>query len=99
MESWYTLKGIPDKDSDTTWLEYLLNFLDPIGWRKLEQWNPSGSTPEEWERNKNSAKLFMEFLHSSMDHPVSQWCMIYQLEEIRIKTGEHQMTSLYGSKD
>ena len=27
MESWYKLQGIPDKDSDTTWLEYLLNFL------------------------------------------------------------------------
>ena len=30
----------------------------------------------------------MEFLHSSIDHPVSQWCRIYQLEEIRIKAGE-----------
>ena len=30
----------------------------------------------------------MEFLHSSMDHPVSQRCRIYQLEEIRIKAGE-----------
>ena len=31
MESWYTLQGIPDKDGDTTQLEYLLNFLGPIG--------------------------------------------------------------------
>ena len=30
MESWYTLQGIPDKDGDTTQLEYLLNFLGPI---------------------------------------------------------------------
>ena len=30
----------------------------------------------------------MKFLHSSMDHPVSQRCRIYQLEEIRIKAGE-----------
>ena len=30
----------------------------------------------------------MEFLHSSMDHPVSQRCRIYQLEEIRVKAGE-----------
>ena len=30
----------------------------------------------------------MDFLHSSMDHPVSQQCRIYQLEEIRIKAGE-----------
>ena len=28
----------------------------------------------EREKNKKSAKLFMEFLHSSMDHPVSQRC-------------------------
>ena len=72
MESWYTLQGIPDKDVDTTQLEYLLNFLGPIGQRKHEQWNPSGATAEEREKNKKSAKLFMEFLHSSMDHPVSQ---------------------------
>ena len=30
----------------------------------------------------------MDFLHSSMNHPVSQQCRIYQLEEIRIKVGE-----------
>ena len=88
MESWYTLQGIPDKDGDTTRLEYLLNFLGPIGRRKQEQWNPCGTTAEEQEKNKKSAKLFMEFLHSSMDHPVSQRCRIYQLEEIRIKAGE-----------
>ena len=88
MESWYMLQGIPDKDSDTTWLEYLLKFLGPIRWRKHKQWNSSGATTEEGERNKKSAKLFMELRHSSMDHPVSQWCRIYQLEEIRIKAGE-----------
>ena len=84
MESWYTLQGIPDKAGDTTWLEYLLNFLGPIRQRKHEQWNPSGATAEEWEKNK----LFMEFIHSSMDHLVSKQCRIYQLEEIRIKAGE-----------
>ena len=31
MESWYMLQGIPDKAGDTTRLEYLLNFLGPIG--------------------------------------------------------------------
>ena len=30
----YNLQVIPDKNSDTTWLEYLLNFLDLIRWRK-----------------------------------------------------------------
>ena len=49
---------------------------------------PSGSPAEEWEKNKMSAKLFMEFLHSSMDYPVSQWCRIYQLEELRIEAGK-----------
>ena len=88
MESWYTLQGIPDKDGDTAQLEYLLNFLGPIRRRKHKEWNPSGTTAEEQEKNKKSAKLFMEFLHSSMDHPVSQQCRIYQLEEIRIKAGE-----------
>ena len=88
IESWYMLQGIPDKAGDTTRLEHLLNFLAPIGRRKHELWNPSGTTAEEREKNKKSAKLFMEFLHSSMDHPVSQRCRIYQLEEIRIKAGE-----------
>ena len=88
IESWYTLQGIPATDGDTTRLEYLLNFLGPIGRRKHEQWTPSGATAEEREKNKKSAKLFMDFLHSSMDHPISQRCRIYQLEEIRIKAGE-----------
>ena len=30
MESWYMLQGILEKDVDTTWLGYLLNFLGPI---------------------------------------------------------------------
>ena len=37
MESWYMLQGIPDKAGDTIRLEYLLNFLGPIGPRKHEQ--------------------------------------------------------------
>ena len=31
MESCYMLQGIPDKAGDTTRIEYLLNFLGPIG--------------------------------------------------------------------
>ena len=62
--------------------------MGPIGRRKHKQWNPSGATAEEQEKNKKSAKLFMDFLHSSMDHPISQRFRIYQLEEIRIKAGE-----------
>ena len=30
----------------------------------------------------------MKFLHDGMDHPVSQQCRIYQLEEIRIRDGK-----------
>ena len=45
MESWYTLQ--PDKAGDTMWLEYLLNFLGPIGRRKHKQSNPSGTTAKE----------------------------------------------------
>ena len=40
------------------------------------------------EKNRQSAKLFMEFLHSYMDYLVSQRCRIYQLEQTRIKAGE-----------
>ena len=53
-------------------MEYLPNFFGLIGWRKYDQWNPSGITAEELEMRKKSAKLFMEFLHSSMYHPISQ---------------------------
>ena len=88
MESWYKFQGIPDKDGDTTQLEYLLNFLCLIKWRKHKQWNPSGATAEEWEKKKKSVKLFIEFLHSSMDHPASQWSRIYQFEDTRVKAGE-----------
>ena len=64
-----------------------------ISWVLSDEGSMSGGTPlvqpqRKWEKNKKSAKLFMEFLHSSMDHPVSQQCRIYQLEEIRIKAGE-----------
>ena len=52
----------------------------------------SGTPLAQLQRNERRTrkvlKLFMEFLHSSLDHPVSQQCSIYQLEEIRIKAGE-----------
>ena len=31
IKGMYALQDVPDKESDTTWLEYLLNFLEPIG--------------------------------------------------------------------
>ena len=63
-------------------------FLGTHQTKKERAVEPLGATAEEQEKNKKSAKLFIEFLHSSMDHPVFQQCRIYQLEEIRIKAGE-----------
>ena len=77
-----------DTDDDDTRLEYLLNFLGPIRQRKHEQWIPTGATEATRSQKKKSASEFMKHLHESMDHPVSQRCRIYQLEEIRIKMGE-----------
>ena len=37
MESWYKLQNIPEAEGDDTRLEYLLNFLGPIGWKKHKQ--------------------------------------------------------------
>ena len=89
MNSWFTLNALPDEDGKSTVrLEYLLNFLGPNGRRKHEQWTPRGDSEAERSRKKKSAKEFLEYLHSTMDHPVSQQCRIYQLEEIRIRPGE-----------
>ena len=88
MESWYKLQGITDEEGDDTRLEYLLNFLGPVGWKKHKQWTSDGATVEIREKQKKDAEEFMKFLHAGMDHPVSQRCRIYQLEEIRIKAGE-----------
>ena len=49
---------------------------------------PNGVTGAICEKTKKSASEFMKFLHEGMDHSVSQWCRIYQLEEIKIKAGE-----------
>ena len=88
MESWYKLQGITEKEGDDTQLEYLLTFLGLVGRKKHKQWTPDGATPVICAKTKKSAREFMKFLHAGMDHPVSQRCRIYQLEEIRIKAGE-----------
>ena len=88
MESWYKLQGITEKEGDDTQLEYLLNFLGPVGRKKHEQWTPDGATPVIRAKTKKSATEFMKFLHEGMDHPVPQRCRIYQLEQIGIKAGE-----------
>ena len=48
-----------------------------ISWVPSDEGSTSSGTPlvqlqRNEEKNKKSAKHFMEFLHSSMDHPVSQ---------------------------
>ena len=88
MDSWYTLQNMPAEPDDGRRLEFLLNFLGTAGRKKFEQWTPAGETAAERDAAKQSANAFMDYLHSSMDHPVSQRCRIYQLEEIRIKAGE-----------
>ena len=88
MESWYKLQGINEAEGDDTQLQYLLNFLGSVGRKKHKQWTPDGATLAIRDKMKQSATEFMKFLHARMEHPVSQRCRIYQLEEIRIKAGE-----------
>ena len=79
------MKEEPD---DGTRLEYLLNFLGTTGQWKHEQWKPKGAAKTNHENKKKSATAFLEYLSSTMDHPMSQWCRIYQLEDIWIHTSE-----------
>ena len=71
MESWYHLQGMKEEPDDVTRLEYLLNFLGTIGQQKHKQWKPKGATEADRE-NKKSAAAFIEYLSSTMDHPMSQ---------------------------
>lgn len=90
-DSWFKLQGTPAEDdedeNDDTRLEYVLSFLGATGRKKHKSWNPTG-TAAQIKKKKASAKKFMEYLHSTMDHEVSQRCRIYQLEEVRIQAGE-----------
>ena len=88
MESWYCLQGMKEKPDDGTRLEYLLNFLGTTGQWKHEQWKPKDATKTDHENKKKSATAFLEYLSSTMDHPMSQRCRIYQLEDVQICTGE-----------
>ena len=73
-----TAETTPDGTSNSTRLEYVLNFLGNTGCKKYEQWKPTG-TNEEVKKKKDSAKGFLDYLLSTMDHEVSQRCRIYQL--------------------
>ena len=79
------MKEEPD---DGTRLEYLLNFLGTTGQWKHEQWKPTGATEADHENKKKSIAAFLEYLSSTIDHPMSQWCRIYLLEDIHIHPGE-----------
>ena len=72
MESWYCLQGMKEEPDDGTRLEYLLNFLGTTGQWKHDQWKPEGATKTDHENKKKSAAAFLEYLSSTMDHPVSQ---------------------------
>ena len=93
VESWFTLQNIPAEtpdptvESNSTQLEYMLNFLGSTGHRKYDQWKPT-STADEIAKKKKQATAFMDCLSSMMDHAVSQHCRIYQLEDVCIWPGE-----------
>ena len=64
-------------------------FLCLIKWRKHKPVEPLRCNCRGMrEEKKKSVKLFIEFLHSSMDHPASRWSRIYQFEDTRVKAGE-----------
>ena len=65
-----------------------IKLLGLTGHCKYEQWTPTGDNDAAHAAKKESANAFVEHLHSMMDHPVSQWCQIYQLKDVQIKAGE-----------
>ena len=91
MESWYVLQGICDKDSDTTWLEHLLNFLVSLD---------IGSNCRGMRGIRRVSNCLWSF-YSSMDHPVSHWCNVGSISWKRLgsKLARHQMNLLNGSAD
>ena len=88
MESWYHIQGMKEEPDDGTRLEYLFNFLGTTGQWKHEQWKPADATKADCKNMKKSAAELLKYLSSTMDHPMSQWCRIYQLEDFGIHTGE-----------
>ena len=97
VNSWFTLQHItaettPDGTSNSTRLEYVLNFLGNTGCKMYEQWKPTGTN--EVKKKKDSAKEFLDYLLSTMDHEVSQRCRIYQPEDIWPTQVSHLMNLL-----
>ena len=87
-ERWFHLQAIPDKPNDKgAHLEYTLNFLGTTGHQKWNQWTPAGVTTDDIAATKKSTKSFLDHVASQMDHTVSHWCWIYQLDDMWIKSG------------
>ena len=84
----YCLQGMKEESDNGTRLEYLLNFLGTTGQWIHEQWKPKGATEADHENKKKSTAVFLKYLSSTMDHPVSLRCRIYQLEDVCIHPGE-----------
>ena len=87
MESWYTF---PRYTWQGRWYHTAgvsAQFLGSHQTKKAQAMKPLWCN-HRGVRGIRRVPSSMEFLHSSTDHPVSQWCRIYQLEEIRIKAGE-----------
>ena len=65
VESWFMLQNIPVEtpedptaETNSTRLEYVLNFLGNAGCRKFDCWKPTG-TADEIARKKKQASAFM----------------------------------------
>ena len=88
MESCFHLQVIPEPDDKGNHLKYILNFLSTTDNQKWNQWTHASVTIDDITATKKSTKFFLDHLASQMDHTVSQWCKIYQLEDVWIKPGE-----------
>ena len=84
MESWYHLPRNEGNEPDYGYpgLSTYLTSLGTTGQQKHEQWKPKGATEADCENKKKSAAAFLEYLSSTIDHPVSQRYRIYQLEDV-----------------
>ena len=88
-ESWFHLLTIPDESDDKgALLECIQNFHGTPGCQRWNQWTPASVTTDDIAATKKSAKSFLDHLASQMHHTESQWCLIYQLEDVQIKPGE-----------
>ena len=51
-------------------------------------WTLTGDSDVACAAKNKSTKAFSDHLHLTMDHPVSQQCWIYQLEDACMMAGE-----------